>query len=155
VTINAIGHFGICVTDLEGSLDFYENGLGFHTVREWDFKGKSWGRIMEVDGLLLHSKILRRDHVLIELMHFESPAPSGSTQRRPWNQIGFTHLAVWVDDIDAEAQHLERHGGRIVESTRTVFDLPSFQGRWLVCTDPDGNRIELVEYPEGESILET
>jgi catechol 2,3-dioxygenase-like lactoylglutathione lyase family enzyme len=37
VTIKAIGHVGICVTDVDRSLDFYQNGLGFEVAWEWDF----------------------------------------------------------------------------------------------------------------------
>jgi lactoylglutathione lyase len=153
MTIKAIGHIGVCVTDMERSLGFYQHGLGFEVIREWDFAGKNWGRLLEVDDLNLHSKLLQRETMSIELLHFLSPPPTGSSERRPWNQIGFAHLAVWVDDIDVEGENLQRHGGHIIESTRTTFDHPNLHGRWLICTDPDGTRIELVEYPDGEDVL--
>jgi hypothetical protein len=34
------------------------------------------------------------------------------------------------------------------------FDHPKPKGKWLICCDPNGVRLELVEYPEGEKILE-
>ena len=42
----------------------------------------------------------------------------------------------------------------MVEETRTAFDHPKLKGKWLICCDPNGVRVELVEYPEGEKILE-
>jgi predicted enzyme related to lactoylglutathione lyase len=90
----------------------------------------------------------------LELMCFDEPGHVGSSERRAMNQLGFTHLAVWVSDLDSAAKRVLEFGGRIVESTLTVFDQPKLRGKWLICTDPDGIRVELVEYPDGEDILE-
>ena len=70
------------------------------------------------------------------------------------NGLGFSHLAVWVDDLDVAARRVAEYGGQIVENTRTVFDYPHMRGSWLICTDPDGVRVELVQYPAGEDVLE-
>jgi predicted enzyme related to lactoylglutathione lyase len=67
------------------------------------------------------------------------------------NLLGFTHLAVWVDDIDVEIARLSALGAVVVESTRVVLDQPGMQARWVYCTDPDGTRLELIEYPGGEA----
>jgi catechol 2,3-dioxygenase-like lactoylglutathione lyase family enzyme len=152
--IKAIGHVGVCVSNLERSLRFWRDGLGFEVLRKWQFRGASWRRILELDSLDLHSCLIRRDHMTLELMCFDEPGHVGSSERPPMNQLGFTHLAVWVSDLDASAKRVVEYGGGIVESTRTIFDQPKLQGKWLICTDPDGIRVELVEYPDGEDILE-
>ena len=154
MAIKAIGHVGVCVSNLERSLRFWRDGLGFEVLRKWQFRGSSWRRVLELDTLDLHSSIIRRDHMTLELMCFDEPGHVGTSERRPMNQLGFTHLAVWVSDLDASAKRVVEYGGRIVESTRTVFDQPKLQGKWLICTDPDGIRVELIEYPDGEDILE-
>jgi lactoylglutathione lyase len=154
MAINAIGHVGMCVSNLERSLRFWRDGLGFEVLRTRQFRGSSWRRIVELDSLDLHTLIMRRDHMTLELMCFDEPGHVGTSERRPMNQLGFTHLAVWVADLDSVAKRVVEFGGRIVESTLTVFDQPKFQAKWLICTDPDGIRVELVEYPDGEDILE-
>jgi predicted enzyme related to lactoylglutathione lyase len=70
------------------------------------------------------------------------------------NQLGFTHLALWVNDIDDVAQRVVEYGGSVIESARTIFDHPKLKGKWLICTDPDGIRVEFVDYPAGESVLQ-
>ena len=70
------------------------------------------------------------------------------------NKLGFTHLAVWVQDIEEVAKRVVEYGGSIVESTRTIFDHPKIKGKWVICTDPDGIRVELVDYPAGEAVLQ-
>lgn len=151
MSINGVSHVGICVSDLERSLAFYREGLSFEQVRQLTFRGRSWARITEVPEADITATILRRDGISIELLHFDEPGHSGSSERTPMNQLGFTHLAIWVDDIDAEAARLARLGGATVDPTHTTFDRPGFQGRWLMCTDPDGVRLELIEYPDGEA----
>src|ERR1700736_4498740 len=125
---------------MERSLHFWRDGLGFEILREFEFRGSSWRRILELDELELSSKIIRRDHMTLELLHFVKPGHVGAAERRPMNQLGFTHVAVWVGDI--------------VQSTYTTFDHPKLQGKWVMGTDPDGVRVELLQYPAGEDVIE-
>jgi catechol 2,3-dioxygenase-like lactoylglutathione lyase family enzyme len=153
--IKMAGHVGICVSDLDRALRFWCDGLGFELLRGSPFYGSSWKRVMEIEGdLYLQTKMIRRDHLKIEILYFEKPGHIGTTARRPMNQLGFTHLAVWVEDIEAVARRVEEYGGSIIESTRTIFNHPKLHGKWIICTDPEGILVELVEYPEGESVLE-
>ena len=154
MSIRAIGHIGICVSDMDRSIRFWRDGMGFEVLRENTFRGSSWRRILELEDLDLHTKIIRRDHVTLELLAFDKPGHIGSRERRAMNQLGFTHLAVWVRDIDAVAGRVVEYGGAIVEDTRTRFDHPRLKGQWLICTDPDGIRVELVDYPDGEGLIE-
>jgi catechol 2,3-dioxygenase-like lactoylglutathione lyase family enzyme len=154
LAITAIGHVGICVTDMERSLRFWRDGLGFEVLREFEFRGSAWRRVLELSELELRTKIIRRDHMTLELMHFTEPRHVGSAERSPMNRLGFTHLAVWVSDLDAAAKRVLEYGGAIVQSTYTVFDHPKLQGKWIIGTDPDGVRVELIQYPAGEDVLE-
>jgi lactoylglutathione lyase len=140
-------HFGICVSDLERSLRFYCEALGFasaesHTV------GEEFGPLMELDGVALRSQFVRRDGIAIELLQFTSPPQIGDPVRRPMNQLGLTHLSVRVDDIDAVAATVETLGGTVIVGTRTTFDLPGATLDFVYCTDPDGVRIELMHLPD-------
>jgi predicted enzyme related to lactoylglutathione lyase len=63
-------------------------------------------------------------------------------------------LAIWANDIDAVAQRVVDYGGSVIESARTIFDHPKIKGEWLICTDPDGIRIEFVDYPAGVAVLQ-
>ena len=154
MSISAIGHIGICVSDMERSLRFWRDGLGFEVIREGQQFRNAWAKILELDVVDMHNCIMRRDHMTLELMCFDKPGHVGSGERRPMNQLGFTHIAVWCSNVDAVAERVVAYGGAILESTRTVFTHPKLHGKWLICTDPDGVRVELVEYPEGEDILE-
>jgi catechol 2,3-dioxygenase-like lactoylglutathione lyase family enzyme len=151
--INAIGHVGICVADRDRSLRFYRDGLGFEVVHSTFIEGPTMSRLTGLDDVKMTMTILRRDGISIELLHAESPEPVPPAAPAPLNQLGLTHLALWVADVDAAAQGIVDHGGSIVESQRAEFDRPEFQARFQMCADPDGVRIELVEYPAGQAAV--
>jgi catechol 2,3-dioxygenase-like lactoylglutathione lyase family enzyme len=142
----SVSHVGICVSDLERSLRFYCEGLGFEQVASHQV-GEEFAALMEVDGVRLASRMLARDGVTIELLGFESPGTTGDGGRRPMNQLGLTHLSLRVDDVDGVAAVIEELGGTVVTATRTSFDLPEARLDFLYCTDPDGVRIELMDLP--------
>jgi catechol 2,3-dioxygenase-like lactoylglutathione lyase family enzyme len=142
----SFSHLGICVSDLERSVRFYTEGLGFEPVASHQV-GAEFGPLMEVDGVQLESRMLARDGVTIELLGYESPGVTGDGSRRPMNQVGLTHLSLRVDDVDGLAATIEDLGGTVVTATRTTFDRPSARLDFLYCTDPDGVRIELMDLP--------
>jgi catechol 2,3-dioxygenase-like lactoylglutathione lyase family enzyme len=146
MTTTTFSHLGICVSDLERSLRFYCEALGFVSA-ESHVIGDEFGRLLELDGVALRSQFVRRDGMAIELLHFTSPEPIGAPDRRPMNQLGLTHLSLRVDDIDTVAAAVESLGGTIVVRTRTTFDLAGTPLDFLYCTDPDGTRIELMNIP--------
>ena len=142
----SFSHLGICVSDLERSVRFYREGLGFEPVASHQV-GPEFGTLMEVDGVQLESRMLARDGVTIELLGYVSPGTTGDGSRRPMNQLGLTHLSLRVDDVDGMAATIESLGGTVVAATRTTMDLPGARLDFLYCTDPDGVRIELMDLP--------
>jgi lactoylglutathione lyase len=138
-------HVGVCVSDLERSVRFYE-GLGFEVARSHQV-GDEFGLLMELEGVRLESRFLQREGALIELLYFESPPHTGAGARRPMNQLGLTHLSVRVDDVDAVAAVVEARGGSVVSGTRTILGDGETSLDLVYCTDPDGVRIELMKLP--------
>jgi lactoylglutathione lyase len=142
----SFSHLGICVSDLERSLRFYCDGLGFEQVAAHQI-GQEFAALMEVEDVALESRMLRRDGVTIELLAYTHPGSVGDGQRRPMNRLGLTHLSLRVDDVDGVAATIEGLGGTVVQGTRTTMDMPGLHLDFLYCTDPDGVRIELMDLP--------
>ena len=119
-------HVGLRVTDLERSLRFYA-ALGYEVV----------GAVPETEfGSLTMLQLPGDDVVRIELVH--DPAATSAT--------GPHHLVVQVDDDLATAAALTARGLGVGDpaSPDGADDLLT---AWL--TDPDGCRIELVQWPPG------
>jgi catechol 2,3-dioxygenase-like lactoylglutathione lyase family enzyme len=136
----SFSHVGICVSDLERSLRFYCDGLGFSPA-EAHAIGNEFADTLEVPrDVALTSQFIRREGISIELLHYGSPGTHGRPSESR-NQLGLTHLSFFVDDIGAAERRLVEAGGRVVESTRT-----NGEGiRLLFLADPDGTRVELMQ----------
>jgi lactoylglutathione lyase len=136
----SVSHFGLCVSDLDRSMRFYCDGLGFEPLIKYDI-GNEFAHTLEVDGdVRLVSQMIGKDGLMIELLHYLSPGVVGSPSPTR-NTLGITHLACNVDDLDETLARLVEHGGTIIESTRTDNEV----GRITFVADPDGTRIELLD----------
>jgi lactoylglutathione lyase len=135
-------HVGVCVSDLERSMRFYCDGLGFQPAERYDMTSETvpgLDKLVEVDApVSLVSQFLRLGSVQIELLWYPDRAPVG-TPSATRAQLGLTHLSFVVDDIEEAAAALARHGGTVLEHTR-----PGGGTQMLFLADPDGTRVELM-----------
>jgi lactoylglutathione lyase len=138
-------HFGICVSDLDRSLRFYCDALGFEKAETHSI-GSEFAALMDLPDVAVTSQFIRRGPTAIELLAFREPAPFGGRDRRAVNQLGLTHLSFRVDDLAATEARVVELGGAVVESSRTTIDLDGTPLRFVYCTDPDGVRVELMDF---------
>ncbi len=120
-------HSAYRVTDLAASLAFYA-ALGYDQV----------GRVDLGDGMTLTMlKFPDDDVVTLELAHrpADGPVVIGS---------GFSHLAVQVDNLGATLEAVTK-AGLSPGPVERPGGLDGPQTSWLA--DPDGYRIELVQWP--------
>ena len=124
-------HSAYRVTDLAASLEFY-TALGYDEVGRGDIGGGT---------TLTMLKFPTEEVVTLELVHrpADGPVDVGT---------GFSHLVVQVDNLSATIKELPRAGLRPGPVERPGGpDGP--QTSWLA--DPDGYRIELVQWPAGHA----
>jgi len=145
VMIRRLSHVGVCVADLERSLRFYCEGLGFREISALELAGEPAATLLELPGVALRARYLERDGAVVELLYYRTPGATGDGGARPMNALGLTHLSFQVDDLDASAARLVSLGGRLLDHTRVQS--PRLRSRAVFLTDPDGTRIELVETP--------
>ena len=135
-------HIGLCVTDLERSLRFYCDGLGFTKVLSYELDDTMMPGLdkgLEVASpVAVTSQFVELDGLKIELLAYRSPAPSGEPSSSR-GTIGMTHMSFYVDDVDAAAARLVECGGTIIESTRVSLGIEI-----VFLADPDGSRVELM-----------
>ena len=123
-------HVGLRVADRARSVAFYR-AIGYEVV----------GRVPETElGELTMLKLPDDEFVSLELVH------------RPDSVVdpgGLSHLVVAVDDVQALAGRL-REAGVEVEPPSSPDGSDDFWTAWV--TDPDGYRLELVQWPPGHPI---
>lgn len=147
--VHFVSHVGICVADIGRAKRFYMEGLGFQEGALLKVEDRCHGLLGIPESLLMHNQFLRHGNAVIELIQFDRPALLPTTTPRPMNCLGLTHLSFRVRDIDTVAKRLAELGGNILDSTRTVEDqVGPARGYIIFCTDPDGTRIELMDFPD-------
>jgi catechol 2,3-dioxygenase-like lactoylglutathione lyase family enzyme len=136
-------HFGICITDLDRSLRFYCDGLGFEAAERYDLKDtpeSGLDRSLEVESPVeLVSQFIRNGAMGVELLYYRTPPTFGKASASR-GQVGITHLSFYVDDVDAAVARLVECGGTLLPGTRANpgVDL-------VFVADPDGVRVELMK----------
>jgi len=145
VAVLRVGHLGLCVSDLERSLRFYRDLLGFLPLSEVEVSGAEADRALRLEGVRQRTVFLERDGVRLALFAFEAPAPRGDRAPRAMNELGFAALMLRVDDLDATLAGFRAAGVRILESTYTAH--PEYRSKLVFLCDPDGTLIELIELP--------
>jgi catechol 2,3-dioxygenase-like lactoylglutathione lyase family enzyme len=132
-------HFGLCVRDLPRTLRFWCDGLGFAVAERFEV-GDEFGAALEVEGRVdCTSQFIRKDALAIELLAYRSPGAFGAPSTRR-NQLGLTHLSLYVDDVSAAVQHLVACGGKLLPATHAENDAVEL----TFVEDPDGVRVELI-----------
>lgn len=143
--IQGFSHIGIVVSDLERSVRFYTEVLGFAVGYWMDFGDNEVAVTLEQEGVFRSAMLVRGD-VRIELLQWVDVPISGGG-RKPMTELGFTHLSFRVDDLDELNTAIVAAGGEVVEHTRQVLGDPADPAatRLIYLTDPDGTRIELMQ----------
>jgi glyoxylase I family protein len=142
--ITKVSHIGVCVADLERSVRFYCDILGFvrsSTMPDVHVAGEPTDSLLQLHDTKLHAVYLERDGFRLELLHYASPKSPGKAPQRTMNDLGFTHLSVQVTDVEATLAKLAAAG--VVIDRATVIEIGGLTVAGFV-RDPDGLGIELV-----------
>lgn len=125
-TIRGLAHIGIMTADMETSVAFYTNHLNF-TCTHRQFLGETELAFLEVGNCI------------IELI--ARPDSNHVNQLKP-GQVD--HVALRVEDLDAEVERLEKAGITLFAPAK---DAAIFAGgiRCVFFPGPSGERIELFQ----------
>ncbi|MBI4301535.1 MAG: VOC family protein [Chloroflexi bacterium] len=122
-----IDHIEIIPSDMERSISFYTNVLGFG-IKERRLVGRP--PLQEIAYLQLNDSV-------IEFLSFTDAVPLGTGQR----QIGYRMMAIEVEDMDKAIEHLKGKGVAITQGPATLGN-----SKRAEIKDPDGLSIELRQW---------
>ena len=139
--IKNIRHIGIVVKDLDSSLWFYRDKLGFKIAKQVDESGRFIDALLGMDNITVTTvKMTLNDDSMIELLDFKSHKKERLD--RAINDIGPTHLALTVDNIDEIYLDFSLDGIAFISPPAIPSD---GYAKVAFCRAPEGTYIELVE----------
>ncbi len=146
--IIAADHTGITVSNLERSLAFWRDVLGFEYSHSAHQTGERPEQITGVKGADLKLAVLKTPtgHK-IELLEYYAPAErKKQNDLRPCD-LGHVHVALIVDDLDAVLQKITQSGWTAAGKPQSLTSGPNAGKRVIYVQDPDGTTIEFMQMP--------
>jgi catechol 2,3-dioxygenase-like lactoylglutathione lyase family enzyme len=140
----ATNHTSFTVSDLDRSLAFFRDGLGFEVTSRAPRDPALIQAITGVEGAELSIAYVRGPGHSLELIQYDGPADKGKVTSRPCD-TGFAHLAYDVDNIDAAIATSANYGVRPIGQVTVIDKDPNAGGRVCYLRDQDGVTIEFIE----------
>ena len=139
--IKNIRHTGIVVSDLEASLHFYRDLFGFQVTKQMEEAGDYIDNISLLRNVKVTTvKLTSPSGQMIELLKYHSHPAEQKT--REICEIGISHIAFTVDDLDMEYERLKDKG---IQFNSPPQLSPDGYAKVTFCRAPEGTLIELVE----------
>jgi catechol 2,3-dioxygenase-like lactoylglutathione lyase family enzyme len=144
---------GITVGDLDRSVRFYVDVLGFARTAEWDEQGADYEHVYGVFGARVRVARLSLGAEALELRQFlvpqGRPIPTDSRSNDRW----FQHVAIIVSDMDRAYAVLRAHG--VAHASTDPQTLPAWNKdaggiSAFYFRDPDGHNLEVLHFPPGK-----
>jgi catechol 2,3-dioxygenase-like lactoylglutathione lyase family enzyme len=157
MAISEIHHVALAVSNMERSIAFYRDILGFRATLDMPLGSPSLERLLRLrPGTTGRSVILQQGLSTIgevELVQF-SPAPTTPTPAKGPGGLGVFVLSFEVrgEELAAVYQRLLEKGILCYSEPQAV-ELPKYGTmQAVVFEDPDGQMIELIQLPSADEI---
>lgn len=137
-------NLAINVTDAARARKFYVEALGFQDGGMFK-PDPTTGKVYRTgENTDVKTGTVRLGPVSILIREFVTPKYAGTSGYYPINQLGLGNIAVSVADMDKAAALVKQYGGKVEEETRALR--AGVGPLMLFVTDPDGIRIELLQF---------
>jgi len=154
-----IDHIAVMVSDIEKSLHFYRDLLGFEVVSPEEHIGGPIDRMTGISGVHMREYRLRapggvngyrRDEGAAQLTFdlIQWIQPPSPVKRYPIHHVPSSHFAFGIRDLQPTYERLKKEGVQFVSPPVTFTG----EGEWhvLFLYDPDGNLLELNELVDSD-----
>jgi len=139
---------GMVVSDIEVSVLFYKNTLGFTELKPFNVAAEFSTKAGLTDGQSLAVRVLvvgEGDNATrIKLMQIPNVESSKSSNEFIHSQLGLSYITVYVRDMSKALKRMSEGGAKaLAKGPVLIADDPDKSYLTLVA-DPDGNLIELI-----------
>jgi len=144
---------GITVKDMNRSLKFYTEVLGFKKVSDHEYKGDEFEKLEGVFGLNIRVARLQLGDEFIELTDYLTTGGRSIPEDAKSNDLFFQHIAIVVSDMNKAYHHLKDHNVEHVSTVPQILpkSIPAAEGiQAFYFHDPDNHNLELIYFPNGK-----
>jgi catechol 2,3-dioxygenase-like lactoylglutathione lyase family enzyme len=151
--VSRVDSVSISVSDLQRSVEFYRDVLGFREVAEREQSGNDMEHMFGVFGMRVRVERMQLGEEFIELTQFLAPRGRPMPADTRANDGWFQHVAIIVSDIEKGYSRLRSF--KVEQASTGPQRLPDWNPnaggiKAYYFRDPDGNFLELLEFPPGK-----
>lgn len=137
-------HTSFTVSDLDRSLGFFRDALGFEVTSKAPRDPQLIAAITGVAGAEVMIAYVRGPGHSLELIEYSAPADRERVRSRPCD-TGFAHIAFNVDDVDAAVAASAPHGFVPIAAPVAINAGPNKGRKVVYLRDGDGVTVEFIE----------
>ncbi len=143
----ATNHTSFTVSDLDRSIAFFRDALGFEVTSKAPRNPEVVSKITGIPGTDMLIAFVRGPGHSLELIQYLGPKEGRGRVRSLPCDVGFSHVAFDVDDIDAAIAAAAKHGVVPVGEVAVIDQGPNAGGRVAYLRDWDGVTVEFIQKP--------
>jgi catechol 2,3-dioxygenase-like lactoylglutathione lyase family enzyme len=137
----SLRHTGITVTDIDESIEFYRDILGFEIIRIMDESGEHIDNFSALSNVEVTTVKMRdKSGGMLELLKYKSHQRQAEID--DITRIGCSHIALTINNLDLLLDKLDKKG--YIINCKPQFS-PDGNVKLTFCRGPDGVLLELVE----------
>ncbi len=151
--IKKVGDIGITVKDMNTSVKFYSEVLGFKKISDEELYGEQYEQLEGIFGLRMRVVRMQLGDEIIELTDYLTSGGRSIPEDMQSNDLYFEHIAIVVSDMDKAYQHLRQY--MVMHVSTAPQTIPSSNEaaagvKDFYFHDPDLHDLELIYFPKGK-----
>jgi glycerol uptake facilitator-like aquaporin/catechol 2,3-dioxygenase-like lactoylglutathione lyase family enzyme len=151
--VTKVESIGITVKDLDRSVKFYTEVLGFKKINETAYQGADIEQLNGLFGINVRTARLQLGEEIIELTDYLTTGGRSIPEDQKSNDLFFQHIAIVVSDMDKAYAHLRKYNVEHVSTAPQTLpkSIPAAEGiKAFYFHDPDNHNLELIYFPAGK-----
>lgn len=151
--VSKVEAIGITVKDMNRSLKFYTEVLGFNKISDTEIRGESIEKLKGLFGINTRVVRLQLGDEFIELTDFLTTGGRSIPEDQKSNDLFFQHIAIVVSDMNKAYSQLRKYNIEHVSTAPQTLpkSIPGAEGiKAFYFHDPDNHNLELIFFPKGK-----
>lgn len=152
-SVHAVDAVGMTVSDMDRSVAFYADVLGFEKISDVEVLGDGYEHLHGIFGLRMRVVRMQLGDETIELTEYLTPKGRPFPADTRSNDRWFQHIAIVVSDMDRAFERLRSNKVRYASTapqTIPAWNKAAAGIRAFYFRDPDGHFLEIIYFPEGK-----
>lgn len=151
--VTGVGSIGITVKEMDRSVKFYTEVLGFKKISDTQVTGEQYEKLQGLFGLHMRIVRLQLGDEFIELTDYLTSGGRSIPEDAKSNDLFFQHIAIVVSDMDKAYEQVRKHNVEHVSTAPQTLpkSIPAAEGiKAFYFHDPDNHTLELIYFPKGK-----